>query len=456
MDLYGKILRHALFPAWESLIRGRPTLSLLDHLEQSQWRSPDELEATQVGALRRLLAHAAANVPHYRDAMAAAGFDPSRLRSVEDLARLPVLTRRDAQRSAETRRSIAQPFTEVHKQTSGTSGQPLSFGYERASEYWRQAVKLRGYAWAGHEVGARTLHYWGVHPGLAPPSLAQRAKVHVDRRLKREFFVNCGQRSDADLDAVVDFIRRERPQIIVCYAQGGADLARHVVERGLRDWPDINVLCAAEKLLDDDRALIARAFGPGVYETYGSREVMLMGMECEAHDGLHLSMENLVVEVVVRDGDTTRPAAPGEVGEVLVTDLHNFAMPFIRYANGDLAVAGPTQRCACGRGLGRIAGVDGRVSDTLRDAAGGRVAGMIFAVFLAHIGQAVKQFQAVQHTDGSLTFRYVAGPTFTAEIERYLQRSISTCLKGYPVSLEPLDEIPVSETGKRRVVIVEA
>src|SRR3954452_20278023 len=125
------------------------------------------------------------------------------------------------------------------------------------------------------------------------------------------------------MDEVVSAIRRDRPEVLVCYSQAIADLARHVVGRKLRDWDTIPVICGAERLYPADRVVVEEAFGPAVFETYGCREVMLMATECPSHAGLHTSMETLVVEVVVRDGEgaagTSRPARPGELGEVVVT-----------------------------------------------------------------------------------------------------------------------------------------
>ena len=109
---------------------------------------------------------------------------------------------------------------------------------------------------------------------------------------------------------MVDIIRREKIEVIVCYSQAGADLARHIIAGGLRNWPDIPVICGAERLLMPDRIALEAAFGPGVFETYGSREVMLMASECPAHAGLHTSMETLVVEVVVREGERTERPTP--------------------------------------------------------------------------------------------------------------------------------------------------
>src|SRR6201999_3104727 len=110
---------------------------------------------------------------------------------------------------------------------------------------------------------------------------------------------------------------------MVAYASGAGTLARFVNEHSLRDWNDIPVLTGAEGLMAADREAIEQAFGPA-FDTYGCREVMLIGSECEAHDGMHTSMENLIVELIVREPDgTVRAARPGETGEVVVTDLHN-------------------------------------------------------------------------------------------------------------------------------------
>jgi phenylacetate-CoA ligase len=256
---------------------------------------------------------------------------------------------------------------------------------------------------------------------------------------------------------VVDIIARDRPQVILCYAQAGADLARFVIAGNHRRWGTIPVICGAERLMPADRVALEEAFGPAVFETYGSREVMLMATECEAHSGLHLSMENLIVEVVVREGAGTVPRAaqPGELGEVVVTDLHNLAMPFIRYATGDLAVPAPPDPCPCGRAHPRLANVEGRVTETLLDAAGNRVNGLVFNVVIAHLAHAIKRFQVVQHKDRSITLRIVPTATFDAGIEKVLRDTWQRYLAGVAVTIERVDDLPIAKSGKRQVVSVE-
>ena len=461
MDLYRRIFSRFLYPAWETGLRRRPTLQHLAYLEKTQWLPLAELEAIQAKGLTRLLRHAYTNVPYYRRKFDQAGIDPGDIRCAADLAKLPLLDREEARESFAARTATAGPQVEVRKQTSGSSGSPLMFGYERESEYWRHAVKMRGYGWAGSHLGQRTLYYWGAAPQDAgkSTSLASRfnaAKVNLDRALRREHYVDCGRRGPEELAAVVQTIRREKPEVIVCYAQAGADLARYVVERGLRDWGTIPVICGAERVLPTDRVVLEQAFGPAVFETYGCREVMLIATECPAHQGLHTSMETLVVEVVVRERDgRTREAKTGETGEVVITDLTNLAMPFIRYANGDLAVVGETSTCSCGRAHPRLKSIEGRVAETLTDASGARVNGLVFNVVIAYLAHAIREFQVVQHCDRSVILRIVPTPKYDGQVEQTLRQTWEKYLAGVPITLELVPEIPIAASGKRKVVVVE-
>lgn len=450
MDAYGRLLGGALLPAWEA-VRRRPTLGRLRHLEETQWLSLDALVELQTKALRQVLAHASRHVPYYRERFA--GVDVETVKAPGDLLRLPLLTRQDAQQSEQTRRSTVPPFVDISKATSGTLGMPLSFGYERDSETWRTAIRLRSYGWAGYRPGVRAYHFWG--PGAAPKGW-RKTKLQLDRVLRRDLYADCTVRSAERLDAAIEQVRRFRPDVIVCFSSAGAALARRVNETGARTWKTIPVICGAEALTPPDRKAMEEAFGPAVFETYGSREVMLMASECDRHDGLHIAMENVVVELIVREGDHVRHAAPGEVGEVAVTDLHNHAMPFIRYLNGDRAVAGDAAVCGCKRQLLRLKSIEGRVTATLQDATGAPVAGLFVHALLAHVGHAFRGFQAVQHKDGTVTLRLVKSDRFDEQAHKYLLDGFETYLKGTPVKSEFLDDIPAGRSGKRQVILRDA
>lgn len=453
MDIYGPIFRSFLFPVWESRIRRRPVRERLLELERTQWLPLEELYALQARALGHLLAHAYEHVPFYRKRFEQAGITPADIMGCDDLAKLPIL-RRSELRGVADRTSLAAPAPTIRKQTSGTTGEPLVFGFEPDSEHWRRAVKYRGYAWAGYRPGDRALHFWGA-PEPTPPSWKTRAKIALDRRMHRDVYVQCAVMNDEHLREVVRVIESEQPQVIVCYAQAGAELARYVTRNALRSWPTIPVICGAERLLPRDRADLVEAFGPAIFDTYGCREVMMIGAECAAHDGLHVAMENLLVEIVVVEDGVERPAREGETGEVVLTDLHNLGMPFIRYANGDIATVGSSQRCTCGRTLPRIQSVQGRVSEMLRDGTGAPISGIAISFLVQDFGEAVRQFQAVQHKDRSVTISLVADCELPREMLDAVRRGGERLLAGLDVAVKVVSELPRNAAGKHQLVVVE-
>lgn len=455
IDLYGPLLAKALFPAFEAA-RGRPTVPLLRYLRDTERWTPGALRDLQLGLLRRLLRHAYRHTPYYRALLDQRGLTPESFTSVGDLAKLPLLDRATLHESIDTRTAQVPPLPVITKTTSGSSGQPVTVRYNAESRHWRDAIRWRGYGWGGYQIGMRAVHYWGM-AGVGTMTWWKQRKADVDRLVKRDLYLDCTPRGDAALLDAVEAIRRFKPHVVVAYASGAGALAKFINERGLRSWGDLPVLTGAERLTPDDRAAIEQAFG-SAYDTYGCREVMLIGSECEVHDGLHTSMENLIVEIVVREPDgTVRHARPGETGEVAVTDLHNLACPMIRYVNGDLAVARSEARCACGRGLVRIGPIEGRITETLVDGGGRAVSGLVFNILLASIGGAARSFQVVQRVDRSIVFKVVpsSGNKLPDRETKLLLDHTRRYLPGVSFTIEVVDDIPLTPAGKRRVVVVE-
>lgn len=454
MDLYRPILAKALFPAFEAA-RGRPTVPLLHFLQETERWPVDKLRDLQAGLLRRLVRHAYRHTVHYRTLFDERGLRPEDISTVEDLAKLPLLDRGPLRASLETRTATAPPVVAITKTTSGSSGQPVQVRYNVESRHWRDAIRWRGYGWGGYEIGMRALHYWG----FAPSELStwwKRRKIDMDRLVKRDLYVDSTPRDEQSLEQVVASIKKFRPHVIVAYAGGAAALARFINYRALRAWDTIPVLTGAERLLPEDREAITNAFG-AAFDTYGCREVMMIGSECEAHEGLHTAMENLIVELVVREGDRVRPARPGETGEVVLTDLHNLACPMIRYVNGDLATARAETPCACGRTLVRIGPIEGRITETLSDGAGRPVGGLVFNILFGVIGHVARSFQVTQRADRSIVFKIVPneGDRIPEREERLLRSHAEKYLPGAPFAIEFVKDIPLSPSGKRRVVVVE-
>lgn len=445
---YSALFEKVLLPVWERGIRRRDTLGLLSYVGQSQWLDPEARERVDVASLVNLLTHAGRNVPYYREVFRKLRFDPRGVKRRRDLAELPLLTRDIVRERYDDLIDPAYRGKNLKKGTSGSTGKPLKFEYSPNSECWRQAIKLRGYGWAGYRPGLKTFFYWAaVAAGL--PTL----KVRVDRALRRETFFDSMKQDEAARHAALGILRRKRPEIIVCYTQACAQFARWIIEHGHRDWPDTPVICAAEAVLPADRAVLAQAFGTEIFESYGSRETMLIAAECEAHAGMHLSEENLLVELV----QGAEVVGPGQVGDVVVTDLHNFGMPMIRYVNGDVAMFAAEDVCRCGRGLRRLERVDGRRAATMRDGQGNVVPGIVFHVLFSDARrEIVRQFQAVQRSDGAVVLKVVRGRDFAEDAFSSVAGRFSEYLRGLPFTVEFHESIgPHAGSGKHQTIIVE-
>jgi phenylacetate-CoA ligase len=358
MDLYAPLLEKFLFPVFEAA-RGRPTVPLLQFLRGSEHWSIDALRDLQAGLLRRLIRHAATHTSYYRELLDDRGMHADDFRAPSDLLHLPLLDRDLVQATLEARTAL-EPRAVVHQAGSPSAGTPVATKHNAESEHWRDATRWRGHGWAGYRIGMRALHYWGEPP---PAGWLSRRKLAAGHKLTRDLYIDCVVRSEAAMARTVTELTQWKPQVIIAYAAGAGALARFVNDNALRRWGDIPVIIGAERLWPHDRNQITAAFGP-VFETYGGRDGLLIGAECEVHDGMHTSMESLIVELIVREpGGRVRTARPGEVGEVAITDLHNLACPMIRYVTGDVAIARPETRCPCGRGLATIGPIDGRVTD---------------------------------------------------------------------------------------------
>ena len=397
----------------------------------------------QLQALNRLLAQAKRRVPYYRRSDAF----PAALGSLKELQTLPIL------RKADIRVHGTDLLTEDSdeqiwwKSTGGSTGEPLHFAHSPVSHAWRTAMSLRGYSWAGAPPGSKQAYIWGV--ATTAPGTVAGFKEALHRRIERKRLYNCFSFTPDAMRECYAALRRWRPEVLVGYTNPTYEFARFIQREGLEPLPVRSVLCAAEKVHPAQRETIASVFQCDVFDTYGSREFMLIGSECPEHRGLHVSMENLIVEVVDDDGD---PVRAGETGRLLVTDLHNAAMPFIRYEIGDLARASD-DRCPCGRGLQLLDDIVGRSLDVIRAPGGRVIPGELFPHLMKDYPE-ILRFQVVQERPDSIRLLLQAENTVSADLGDAIRSKVNE-LVGEPlaIDIEPVDAIPLTPSGKHRVTV---
>jgi phenylacetate-CoA ligase len=334
-------------------------MSLLYQMDQTQWLTPEALFAEQARQLRVLFAHAAASVPFYGRRFAAAGLDPDAEVTRETLQRLPVLRRSDLQAAGATIGTTALPKSHGKRhalETSATTGAPVSlYGTEITGIFWRACV-MREHLWHERRMEGKLAAIRPARPGaaMAPLGLSSESWGPASGALfptGPAVLLNAA----SPLPAQLDWLLRERPTYLISLPSNLAALARLSLEEGV-SLPGLEqVMSVGEPVTAALRDIVRQAWDVPLKDSYSCEEAGYLAMQCPEQEVLHVQSENLLLEVVGNDG---RPCVPGEAGRVLVTSLHNFATPLIRYELGDLAEVGAP--CACGRGLPVIARVLGR------------------------------------------------------------------------------------------------
>jgi phenylacetate-CoA ligase len=276
--------------------------------------------------------------------------------------------------------------------------------------------------------------------GKAPKWKALKLKTY--QRLQRQLMFNTFRQSDELWSDVLRQIRSFRPRFIVGYVSSLEGFSAWLEQSG-QSMPKVQaVIAAAEPVFPGTRKRIGEALGAPLFNTYGSREFMSIGGECEHHSGLHINAENLLVE-------TARPDGPSEL---LITDLHNFGMPFLRYEIGDVAEL-DNRICPCGRGLPLLHGIEGRILDMLQTVEGRMIPGEFFPHVMKDILE-VREFQVEQKTLDSIVISAVLSTPLSEKSRTLLEGEIRKTFGDQTrVELNRVDAIPRLASGKRRVTI---
>ncbi|HXP00336.1 MAG TPA: phenylacetate--CoA ligase family protein [Luteibacter sp.] len=448
MNLYENTLRRLIWPAYEGGLRRRETPRHMRRYESDQWLAPEDIQSLQFERLKRLLDWCYREVPYYKRRWDALGIVPQDIRSMDDYAKLPVLTKADIRDNVEDIKATSLKASLGYKATGGSTGEPLRFGFTRESNDRRVAVMWRGYGWAGSRMGRRTLFLWGGAVGN--PSAAHRLKDRMYNAVFARKLLDSFHMSEANMASYADAIDDYRPEVIVGYVGPLVRLAEWLLAHGRHVARPASIIGAAEALHPFQRDLIERAFGAPAYNTYGCREFMLIASECEHREGLHMNADHLVVETLDHEGRSTRTGS----GEVAITDLFNYGMPFIRYVNGDMATHA-TSRCRCGRGLPMLASVDGRKLDAIRTPAGHILPGEFFPHMLKDV-PGLARFQLVQRRLDRLDLSIVRGRGFDDASLDYIRREVGKVLgDSAELHCHFVDDIPLTRSGKLRVTVSE-
>jgi len=420
-------------------------LALQYQLGQTQWWPPERLQAMQLQQFAQVFRHAVATVPFYRQRFAhGAAAD---ITSWDRYRELPVSTRRDVQQAGDGLHSTAVPPAHGalnRTESSGSTGSPLvTLGTAWTQLMWH-ALLLRDHLWhrrdlRGKLAAIRTRTSAANAPNWGPATAAFNTGPIVVRSM-----------SD-DPDEQLRWLQAENPEYLLSLATNLRALAARSLELGLRLPQLKEVRTYGEMLRPDARDIVREAWGVKIVDSYSSEELGYIALQCPECEHYHLQSENLVVEVLDGEG---MPCGPGGTGQVVVSTLHNFAMPLLRYASGDYAEVG--EPCSCGRGLPVLRRIVGRQRNMLLRPDGSGYWPSFPSEAWADIAPVV-QFQVVQKDRDSLELRIVAARELTPGETGRLVAALNRCLDGnYRITLLRLPEIARSPGGKYEDFICEA
>jgi phenylacetate-CoA ligase len=313
--------------------------------------------------------------------------------------------------------------------TSGSIGEPLRvFGTRLDSMFWL-AQTLRDHLWHRRDLAGKLCAIRSRTNDSEQPSWGPATDALFDTGPRAILNIR------ADTAHQLEWLQQHDPAYLLSHPTNLRELARLALKEGIKLPQLREVRCFGETLPPDLRALCREAWGAKVTDVYSAEEVGYIALQCPEHEHYHLQSEHLLIEVL---DDRGKPCGAGEIGRVVVTTLHNFAMPLIRYVLSDYAEVGAP--CSCGRGLPVLTRILGRSRNMLTLPDGRRVWPTFPA--MRYSAASIRQLQIIQHTRETIEARFVAERELRAEEEQALVAAIHEAF-GYPfaVTLTPVPEI---------------
>ena len=463
MDFIKPFIEHAVYPLMEAK-NGNCIRKYLSELKTSETYTKGQLSQIQWEKLTSLLCEAALYVPAYqhlglleqdiiKDPFAA-------------LRRIPVLTKKQYQQDSE---SYVNPkrdrSTFITNKSGGSTGEPVVFYMDRYTVEHYEAARWRGMSWWGITPGSRSVMIWGNPIELSANQAESYRKK--DKYLKNRITISAYQLSPDRLAEYVHTINKYKPEYIYGYATAIHAFASLMEQAGLHLSIKLKVVVSTSETLHEyQRDLIQKVFGCPCVNEYGARDAGILGFEAPDRK-IHATMENAIIELL--DPVTLEPVKDGESGLICVTDLNNFVQPRLRYILGDLATYDPlaspsSVQTAEGysNALPVLQSLDGR-QDALLIAADGTLVHGNFVSQLTRKYPDILKFQVFQHTQTTATakvvLRKIDDPSIAAanaeETLNSYKADLEELLPGVSFTMEPVDEILPSKSGKYRYTIRE-
>ena len=421
---------------------GLATRKLLRRMEHSQWLSREELDMTRLARLQKLVKYAYENVPYYQQLYKRLDIHPDDIKTLKDFQALPFITKEEVINNLDfSVSSTPQNKLEI-METGGSTGMPLRCFIDGSYWTWNSAFEWLGRSWYGVNEGDKAAWFWGSLRDIPDQALINRLKAQV----KRQRYLNVVYLTKTRMQAFADMLIHWQPAMFIGYPSSLYIFAKFVREHQIKGIHPKFIEVTSEKLTDSQRKLIEEVFQCRVADAYGSREIGSVAFQCEAGQ-LHVT-EGCHLEII----SNGQVAQPEQTGEIVLTSLHQFGMPFIRYRIMDTAVYSSTP-CACGRGLPAFHEITGRTTSFIVGT-DGQYTDESFFEYIFQTKLEIARYQVYQpdleHLEIRLVLKHDVNQAWLDNLSKELQVPFSTRMR---ISIQLINEIPLTSSGKLLSVI---
>ncbi|THB73373.1 MAG: phenylacetate--CoA ligase family protein [Gammaproteobacteria bacterium] len=423
------------------------SLALQYQLNHTQWWPEEKMREFQLKQFGNLLRHAIETVPFYQQKYQSLGISSIEKIDQYTFSNIPIISRKEVQefQADIVSSAIPQDHGRVGKaSTSGSTGRPVEVSTTELSTLMWKAFTLREHLWFKRDMSKKLAAIRYAPHGTAestdrPCSKGWGMSTDAAFETGASAFLN----SNVDIRAQADWLIRENPEYIMSHPSNILALGEHFLEKGLRIPNLLEFRSHGEPVTEKLRDVILSAFGVKITDIYSTVELGYLALQCPENDHYHVQSEGCILEIL---DDDDKPCAPGEIGRVVVTPLHNFASPLIRYELGDYAQVG--EKCSCGRGLPVIKQVLGRVRNMVQLPDGGQIWPEFGFADFADI-TAIKQVQLIQHSFDLIEAKIAVTSSLSDEDEdRLLKLWRRNFRHNFDIEFTYVDEIPRGPRGK--------
>ena len=428
--------------------------SIIDNLtneyKKIQFLSENELRNFQRKRFEELLTHCKKNVSYYREFLDT--YDEKSFKNF-DIKSLPILTK-DILRNKfnELKSDDLHSRDWMINSSGGSTGEPVKIIQDTYYSYHSEARKNICFQWAGLETGDNLIKLWGSERDILGTN---RLLDKIKNFLKNEIILNAFILSHPIMKKFIKIFNSSKPSVILAYVNAIYELSNFAKNENIKVSHQKSVISTSGVLYPFLRKEIEMIFGCEVYDQYGSREVSCIASECEYHNGLHISEETIILEIVDENGNE---CPVGVEGDVLVTSLVNYAMPIMRYKIGDRAIMEPGF-CKCGRFHKRLKNVVGRSMDNFKLRDGTIIPSEYFIHFIGVVLNRgiLKKIQIIQKSYDVIDLHVVYSneEILSEDIQNIIQAVKKVMGENCTVNIHEKENIAPNNSGKYRYTICE-